>query len=131
MDATLRRLAAASPKQAIRVAGWGGGGFVPGRQGLFNTILSAAGATNIAGKEVSYYDVESLIAAKPDILAYGDDYSDTPSLRGDQNDHSLLRKLFARRRITYPAALYGCGLPQSAGAAAALRVTLQRAMAAP
>jgi iron complex transport system substrate-binding protein len=131
MDATLRQLAANTPKQAIRVAGWGGGGFVPGRQGLFNTILSAAGATNIAGQEVGYYDVESLIAAKPDVLAYGDDYMDTPSLRSDQNDHPLLLKLFAGRRITYPAALYGCGLPQSADAAAALRVTLLRAMAAP
>ena len=131
MDETLRQLAAAAPKQAIRVAGWGGGGFVPGRRDLFNAILSAAGGINIAGDQGGYYDVESLIAAKPHILAYGDDYIDTPSLRMDQNAHPLLLKLYAGRRITYPAALYGCGLPQSADAAAALRVTLRRAMAAP
>jgi iron complex transport system substrate-binding protein len=131
MDESLRQLAAAAPKHAIRVAGWGGGGFVPGRQDLFNAVLSAAGGINIAGDDGGYYDVESLIAAKPDVLAYGDDYIDTPSLRGDQDDHPLLLKLFAGRRITYPAALYGCGLPQSADAAAALRVTLLHAMAAP
>ncbi len=137
MDDTLHRLAAAAPVKPIRVAGWGGGGFVPGRQTLFNTILAVAGGTNIAApssnkiSEGGYYDVESLIAARPDILAYGDDYIDTPSLRLDQNAHPLLLKLYAGRRITYPAALYGCGLPQSADAAAALRATMLRAMAPP
>lgn len=125
MDATLRRLAASAPRQLIRVAGWGGGGFVPGRDGLFNSVLAAAGGQSIAG---GYYDVESLIAARPDILVYGDDYSDTPSLRRDQNDHPVLLKLFAGRRITYPSALYGCGVPQSADAAVALRTALTAAM---
>jgi iron complex transport system substrate-binding protein len=131
MDESLRQLSAGAPKQVIRVAGWGGGGFVPGRRSLFNSVLAAAGGTNIAGEDTGYYDVESLIAAKPDILAYGDDYIDTPSLRMDQNAHPLLLKLFAGRRIVYPAAFYGCGLPQSAEAAAALRATMMRAMAGP
>ncbi len=128
MDDTLRRLAANAPRRIIRVAGWGGGGFVPGREGLFNSVLLAAGGQSIAG---GYYDVESLIAARPDVLAYGDDYSDTPSLRRDQNVHPVLLKLFAGRRITYPSALYGCGLPQSADAAAALRTALTAAMRNP
>jgi iron complex transport system substrate-binding protein len=126
MDATLRQLASAPPHPVIRVAGWGGGGFVPGRHSLFNSVLTAAGGTNIAGDNGGYYDVESLIAAKPDILAYGDDYIDTPSLRMDQNAHPLLLKLFAGRRILYPTAFYACGLPQSADAAAALRATMRR-----
>ena len=131
MDESLRQLSAGAPKQVIRVAGWGGGGHVPGRHTLFNSVLAAAGGTNIAGDDGGYYDVESLIAAKPDILAYGDDYIDTPSLRMDQDAHPLLLKLFAGRRIVYPSAFYGCGLPQSAEAAAALRATMLRAMAGP
>jgi iron complex transport system substrate-binding protein len=132
MDQTLRQLAATTPRQTIRVAGWGFGGFVPGRQGLFNIVLTAAGGTNIAGNDGEYYyDVESLIAAKPDILAYGDDYIDTPSLRMDQNAHPLLLRLFAGRRIVYPTAFYSCGLPQSADAAAALRATMLRVLARP
>ena len=130
MDATLSQLAATAPQRKIRVAGWGGGGFVPGRESLFDAMLQAAGAVNIADGG-GYYDVESLIAAQPDILAYGDDYIDTPSLRRDQDDHPVLLKLFANRRIVYPAALYGCGVPQSADAARALRATLTRTMASP
>src|ERR1700733_10271111 len=116
MDATLRELATGKPKQTIRVAGWGGGGFVPGGDTLFNAVLDKAGGGNIARRD-SYYDVESLIAAKPDILAFADDYIDTPSLRRDQDDHPLLMRLFANRRVVYPAAYFGCGTPESAGAA--------------
>jgi len=128
MDETLRRLAASAPRRPIRVAGWGGGGYVPGRDGLFNSVLVAAGGQSIEG---GYYDVESLIAARPELLAYGDNYSDSPSLRRDQNAHPVLLKLFAGRRITYPSALYGCGLPQSADAAVALRGALMAAMRSP
>jgi iron complex transport system substrate-binding protein len=97
---------------------------------LFNAVLEAAGGIDVAAED-GYTDVEGLIAAKPDVLAYGDDYIDTPSLRSDQNDHPLLLKLFGNRRIVYPAALYGCGLPESAGAAAALRAKLLEAMRQP
>ena len=137
MDATLRQLAATAPKQTIRVMSWGGSGFAPGRGSLFDTILNAAGGHNIttdsANKAVGggYYDMEDMIAAHPDILATGDDYRDTPSLRTDQNDHPLLLKLYAGRRIVYPSSLYVCGLPQSADAARTLRGALQSAMRTP
>jgi iron complex transport system substrate-binding protein len=131
MDAQLARLDATRPRRAIRVAGWGGGGYVPGRGTLFDAILRAAGAQNIAKGADSFYDVESLLAARPDVLAFGDDYADTPSLRGDQNQHPVLMKFYARRRITYPSALLGCGLPESAAAAAQLRVILLAAMKQP
>jgi iron complex transport system substrate-binding protein len=130
MDATLRELATGKPKQTIRVVGWGGGGFVPGGDSLFNAVLDEAGGRNIAVHD-SYYDVESLIAAKPDILAFADDYIDTPSLRRDQDDHPLLMRLFANRRIVYPAAYFGCGTPESASAALKLRGQLLQAMAKP
>jgi iron complex transport system substrate-binding protein len=137
MDETLRKLSIIAPKQMIRVMGWGGSGFVPGRGTLFDTILNAAGGHNITTDSFNkkmgagYYDMEDMIAARPDILATGDDYRDTPSLRTDQNDHPLLLKLFAGRRIVYPSSLYVCGLPQSAAAAAALRGALQGAMRNP
>ena len=130
MDATLRELAVTRPAHAIRVMGWGGGGFVPGRATLFNAVLEAAGGTDIAATD-GYYDVEGLIAARPDVLAYGDDYIDTPSLRVDQNAHPVLLKLYGNRRIVYPAALFNCGVPESAEAAKQLRGAMQAAMAKP
>jgi iron complex transport system substrate-binding protein len=130
MDATLRDLAATRPSRDIRVMGWGGGGFVPGRATLFNAVLEAAGGVDIAASD-GYYDVEGLIAARPDVLAYGDDYIDTPSLRSDQNAHPVLLKLFGARRIVYPAALFNCGLPESAQAAKQLRAHMLAAMTKP
>lgn len=130
MDSTLRDLAAHKPREAIRVADWGGGGQIPGRDSLFSAMLNAAGGKSIAEKG-GYYDVESLVAAKPDVLAFADHYLDMPSLRRDQNDHPLLMRFFADRRIVYPALYFGCGTPGSAAAAAALRAQLQKAMAKP
>lgn len=128
MDATLGELAAERPARPARVAGWGEGGFVPGSSGLFNAVLAAAGGQPIAG---GYYDVESLIAARPDVLAFGDAYLDAPSLRADQDNHPALGALFANRRVVYPSALLACGLPESADAAAALHDALEGAMRAP
>jgi iron complex transport system substrate-binding protein len=130
MESTLRELAAARPGHPVRVMGWGGGGFVPGRESLFNAVLTAAGGIDIAGRD-GYFDVESLIAARPDVLLYGDDYIDTPSLRMDQNAHPVLLKLYRNRRIVYPAALFNCGVPESAEAAKELRTKLQAAMKQP
>jgi iron complex transport system substrate-binding protein len=116
MDATLRELATDKPKQTIHVVGWGGGGFVPGGDSLFNAVLDEAGGRNIARR---------------DTLAFADDYIDTPSLRRDQDDHPLLMRLFANRRIVYPAAYFGCGTPESVSAALKLRGQLLQAMAKP
>jgi iron complex transport system substrate-binding protein len=131
MNAQLAALHASRPPRPIRVAGWGGGGYVPGRGTLFDAVLQAAGAQNIAGTADSFYDVEALLAARPDVLAFGDDYADTPSLRDGQNSHPVLMRYFAHRRITYPSALLGCGVPESAVAAAQLRAALVAAMQQP
>ena len=125
MDADLRILAAHRPKHILTVAGWGGGGYVPGKGGLFDTVLTAAGARNIERGSFGYYDVEALIAANPDALVYGDTYSGTTSLRADQNLHPALLKRYAGRRINY-ASLYGCGVPQSARMALDLQDALRR-----
>ena len=113
MDADLRVLAANRPKKMLTVAGWGTGGYVPGTGGLFDTMLTAAGARNVERGAFGYYDVESLIAANPDALVYGDTYSGTTSLRADQDQHPALLRRYFGRRVTYTA-LYGCGVPESA-----------------
>lgn len=125
MDKTLAKLAASKPARRWRVAGWGGGGYVPGRDTLFNTLLEAAGGENIAGPHGGYYDVEALIAARPQVLAFGDDYIGTPSLRQDQDEHPALLKAIGHARVVYPSAQFACGLPRSAEAAKDFRAALQ------
>jgi iron complex transport system substrate-binding protein len=131
MDATLRELAASKPQRVIRVAGWDGGGSLPGRGTLFDAILTAAGGVNIAlseGESDGSFDLEQLLQARPDVLASGSDNSSFPSLHSDESMHPIVRKLYAGRRISYPSALYSCGVVESADAAVALRASLIRNM---
>jgi iron complex transport system substrate-binding protein len=131
MDATLQELAATRPAQAIRVAAWGEGGSVPGKGTLFDAILTAAGGTNIAaadGGAYTSYGIEQLLIAHPDVLAYASDITATPGLNTDLAQHPLILKLYSGRRVTYPSALYSCGVVESANAAVALRASLLQAM---
>ncbi|HUE64397.1 MAG TPA: ABC transporter substrate-binding protein [Rhizomicrobium sp.] len=125
MDATLRDLKSHRPEKTLTVAEWGGGGYVPGRGGLFNALLEAAGAHNVEQGSFGYYDVESLIAKNPDALVFGDTYQGTASLRVDQDQHPALMKRYAGKRINY-AALFGCGVPESADVARQLHDALRR-----
>jgi iron complex transport system substrate-binding protein len=121
MDADLAVLKARRPQKPLTVAGWGTGGFVPGTGGLFNAMLTVAGARNAEqGAFDHYYDVESLIAAHPDALVYGDTYSGTTSLRTAQDLHPALMQRYAGRQVTYTS-LYGCGIPESAAFARQLQ----------
>ena len=113
MDADLAIIAANRPAKSIRVAEWGNGGYVPGAGGLFSTMLKHAGAVSIENGAMGFYDVEALIAAKPDLLIYGDTYRGMASLRADQDNHPALMKRYDGRRIRY-ASLYGCGVPKTA-----------------
>jgi iron complex transport system substrate-binding protein len=131
MDSTLRELASTQPPQNIRVAAWGEGGSIPGKGTMFDSILRAAGGVNIAASLSGAYtsfDVEQLLLAHPDILAYASNITDTPGLNTDLARHPLILKLYSDRQVTYPAALYSCGVVESAGAAVALRASLLRAM---
>ncbi|HEY1876621.1 MAG TPA: ABC transporter substrate-binding protein, partial [Rhizomicrobium sp.] len=123
MDAKLRDLAAHRPRKTATVAQWGGGGFVPGGGGLFDALLTAAGARNVERGSFGYYDVESLIAKNPDALVYDNSYHGTVSLRADQDRHPALMKRYAGKRISYDA-LYGCGVPESADMALQLQDAL-------
>jgi iron complex transport system substrate-binding protein len=132
MDSTLQELAVSRPRQIIRVAAWGEGRSIPGKGTLFDAILNAAGGINIAtsldGGAYTSFEVEQLIAAHPDVLAYASDIADTPGLNTDLAQHPLIRKLYAGRTVVYNGALYSCGVVESAGAAAALRISLLQAM---
>jgi iron complex transport system substrate-binding protein len=131
MDATLRELDATKPPLTIRVAAWGEGGSIPGKGTLFDSILREAGGVNVARSEGGAYesfDIEQLLFAHPDVLAYARNVTDTPGLNTDLARHPLIRKLYAGRTVTYPGALYSCGVVESANAAAALRVSLLQAM---
>jgi iron complex transport system substrate-binding protein len=132
MDATLQELAASRPRQIVRVAAWGEGGSISGKGTLFDAILTAAGGVNIAtslnGGAYSSFEVEQLIAARPDLLAYSSDITATPGLNTEMAQHPLIRRLYYGRIVTYPGALYSCGVVESADAAAALRSSLLQAM---
>jgi iron complex transport system substrate-binding protein len=132
MDSTLQALAASKPAQVIRVAAWGEGGSIPGKGTMFDAILTAAGGTNIAATDdnLAYtsFDVEQLVMAHPDILAYASNVTDTPGLNTELAQHPLIRKLYSGRKVTYPSALYSCGIIESAQAAVALRASLLKAM---
>jgi iron complex transport system substrate-binding protein len=135
MDSTLRELAASKPAQNIRVAAWGEGGSIPGKGTMFDTILTAAGGVNIAAsidsRAYTSFDVEQLLLARPDVLAYASHITDTPGLNTNLAQHPLILKLYSGRSVTYPSALYSCGVVESAGAALALRASLLQAMRGP
>jgi iron complex transport system substrate-binding protein len=124
MDATLAALARARPPRPIRVADWSGDGFVPGRGSLFDAVLTAAGGIDIAapaGGRRGFFDIEQLLAAHPDVLAYASGQV-APALKTDTADHPLLLRLYRHRRIAYPELFVDdCGLPESADAARALQ----------
>lgn len=125
MDDDLRTLARQRPARPVRVAEWGNGGYVPGQGGLFGAMLDAAGAVSIERGAMGYYDVEALIAGRPQALIFGDTYAGLASLRADQNDHPALKAHYPR--VSY-ASFYGCGVPQVAGAALALQTELHQAV---
>jgi iron complex transport system substrate-binding protein len=134
MDATLRQLAQSKPQRTIRVAAWGEGGAIPGKGTLFDAILHAAGGTNIVPSEsntaYTAFDVEQLLSARPDVIAYPSNAGDTPGRNTELAMHPLILKLYAGRRIVFPVALFSCGIPASAGAAVALRADLLAALGA-
>lgn len=136
MDATLHELAATRPSHVVTVAGWDGGGSVPGQGTLFDAILRAAGGVNIASTSATTrsgsFGIEELLAAHPDVLAYSASRDDAaPSLRSDVSRHPLVQEIYRHRRVSYPEILYSCGLPESAQAAVDLRAGMLAAAARP
>ena len=126
MDADLAALAALPARRPIRVIAWSGGDSVPGRETLSGRIIEAAGAVNIAahaGQTYATIDVEDLLAARPEALLYSGGPV-RPSLRREEGQHRVVRRLYAGRRIAYSDIAHTCGLPQSARSALDLRRAL-------
>ncbi|MBT2133122.1 ABC transporter substrate-binding protein [Croceibacterium sp. LX-88] len=130
MDAKLALLDRDRPTRPIEVAAWSSGDTVPGAGTLTDEIIRRAGAVNLARRmpDASYstFGVEELLAARPDAIMRGEDRYDGPALRDAVSEHPAIRKAYAGRRISYPASLYACGLPQSADAALQLRAALAK-----
>jgi iron complex transport system substrate-binding protein len=128
MDARLAALERSRPESPIRVIGWGGGANdVPGRDTMFNTLLETAGGVNVGVllRERGGFDVERVVLRRPQALLRGVAYGATPALRNEAARHRLLRRLYPQGQLTYPEALFGCGVPHAAVAAQSLQASLR------
>jgi len=124
MREDLRAMAKLRPVRPITVAQWGNGGYVPGQSRLYGATLAAMGARSITQGD-SYYDVEGLLASKPQALLFADTYVGMATIRADQDNHPALKTRIPR--LSY-SSFYGCGVPQVAAAARRLQADLLQAV---
>jgi iron complex transport system substrate-binding protein len=103
MNRTLAALAAAPPARPLVVAAWSGGGFVLGQGTLTDTIITAAGAINVAADQGALgfgdFDVEALLRVRPDVLLQSDPRFAKPTLQLQQGRHRLVRRLYEGRTV--------------------------------
>ena len=129
MDRKLAALAARRSGPPVRLAAWSDGA-VPGRGTLADEIITRAGGVNIAARTAdarySTFGVEELLRADPQVLLFGQGYTDRPSLHRLGQEHPLVRRRWRGRTLTYAEAPVSCGVPASADAAMALRDGLER-----
>lgn len=134
MDTELAALAREKVRP-VRVAAWDGAGFSAEKGSLYDAVLGAAGAINLADvPPASSYgepDAEVLLAAAPELLLQGAPGSSRPGLRDDVAHHPLVRRYWADRTVTVRPAIYFCGTPFVADGARMLRGQIQAAAARP
>ena len=131
MDRDLAELAA-DRGPPLRVVAWDGGGFSAGEGSLYNEVLKAAGAVNVAHEPpVSGYnrpDTEVLMIAAPTLLVKGAGVRPEYGMRENIERHPLVRRYWdGTRTIAISPAYYGCGTPQITKAAIKLRAELRTA----
>lgn len=131
MDARFAALARA-PGPHLRVAAWDGAGFNAGKASLYNIVLEAAGAVNVAieppATTYGRPDVEVLLLAAPTLLVKGAGLGREPGLRDNVERHPLVRRYWdGARTMTIRPAYYMCGTPMVAEAAVKLRAELRAA----
>lgn len=126
MDAKLAALAR-NPVRPVRIAAWDRTGFAAGAGTIYDVILTAAGARNVArdaggfgGRRPS---VEALLQADPALLVQGS--RDAASLGDDLARHRVVRERWRGRTVTIPQGYYACGTPMIADAALRLRAELR------
>jgi iron complex transport system substrate-binding protein len=122
------------PGPPLRVVAWDGGGFSAGEGSLYNEVLKAAGAVNIAdAPPVAGFnrpDTEVLLAAAPTLLVKGAGVRPEYGLRENVEHHPLVRLYWdGPRTVRIPPAYYSCGTPKVAEAAIRLRGELRAAAA--
>ena len=133
MDRQLAELARA-PGPRLRVAAWDGAGFNASEGSLYNAVLEAAGAINVANQPpASAYgrpDVEVLLLTAPTLLVKGAGIGRKPGLRDNVERHPVIRKFWdGPRTLTIRQAYYICGTPFIGDAILRLRAELQDAAA--
>ncbi len=117
MDEQLAALKGRRSDKGLRVLGWDGDAdSVPGRDTLFHHLVEAAGAINLGGSTTAQtsYDLEQVLQARPDVLLQGRSYSEHPSLSRQRPRHPVLRRALNPVVMTYPEAVFGCGVPRAA-----------------
>jgi iron complex transport system substrate-binding protein len=132
MDATLADLARGDSAE-LRVAAWDGAGFSARPGSLFDTLLRAAGARNVANEAGIFAsgapDVETLLASGPALLVRGMPGFEKPGLGDNVDFHPVIRRLWQDRTVYVPQSAYLCGTPFSADAALNLRMQMAGALA--
>jgi iron complex transport system substrate-binding protein len=133
MDATLRQLAARRGPP-LRVAAWDGGGFAAPPGSMYDAVLQAAGARNVAAEPGGRAGggesrVERLLAARPELLVEDAPGTERPGLRSAVLDNPTVRRLWGDRTVVLPARAYACGTPFSAAGALALSEAMRAAVA--
>ena len=131
MDRQLADLAA-NPGPSLRVAAWDGAGFNAREGSLYDQILQAAGALNVANRPpaIGYGkpDAEVLLLTAPTLLVKGAGIGRRPGLRDNVERHPVVGRFWdGPRTLTIRQAYYICGTPYVAEAAAALRAELHGA----
>lgn len=132
MDAKLAALAA-DPAPPVRVVAWDRNGFAAGEGTLYDEILQAAGAVNLARSPLAHRfrrpDIEVLLQAQPTLLVQGSIDARSASLGDDVMRHRLVKRYWGDRTLFIPQATYVCGTPRVADAAISLRDQLRAAQA--
>lgn len=134
MDRDLAELAR-DPGPPLRVVAWDGGGFSASKGSLYNAVLEAAGAVNIANEPpVSRYnrpDTEVLLVAAPTLLVKGAGVRPEYGMRENIERHPLVRRYWdGARTVAISPAYYTCGTPTITQAAIRLRTELRAAAGA-
>ncbi len=117
MDAQLVAIAALRGHAPIRAMRWSGAAEdVPGADTLFHTILTTAGAINLAAYPVGkrWLRPRRGLRAHPQVLLRGRAYDEGRSLRSSVADHPVLRALPGLAIIDYPEGAWACGVPAAA-----------------
>jgi iron complex transport system substrate-binding protein len=133
MDAQLAATAALRASTPVRAIGWSGAAEdVPGRDTLFDTIVTTAGGLNIAAQPMggSSFDLERVLRQKPRLLLRGTAQDGDRTVRSWAANHRVLQALPGLSTIEYSEGAWACGVPRAAGHALELARQL-RALAEP